>query len=104
MLTTILLIGNKCDLRDMRVVTEEDAKEFVQRGGMFFIETLALEEINVETTFIIALTEIYRIVRKKDLTRNEDEGNGNYVALTFFKIGFSIPKQPMMTMKKNSCY
>lgn len=99
----IMLIGNKCDLRDMRAVPEEDAKEFAQREGLFFFETSALEAINVETAFITALTEIYRIVSRKALTANEDEVNGNAAALTGTKIVLSSPEQPVMPVKKKSC-
>ncbi|GAB4843817.1 Ras- protein RABA4d [Ancistrocladus abbreviatus] len=66
----IMLIGNKCDLASLRAVPVEDAKEFAERENLFFMETSALESINVETAFLTVLTEIYRTVSKKSLSAN----------------------------------
>ena len=70
----IMLVGNKSDLGTLRAVPTDDAKEFAQRENLFFMETSALEATNVETAFITALTEIYRIVSKKSLTANDGPG------------------------------
>ncbi|THF99026.1 ras-related protein Rab11D [Camellia sinensis] len=35
----IILIGNKTDLEDQRAVPTEDAKEFAEKEGLFFLET-----------------------------------------------------------------
>ncbi|KAJ8643551.1 hypothetical protein MRB53_005299 [Persea americana] len=70
----IMLIGNKSDLGTLRAVPTEDAKEFAERENLFFMETSALEATNVETSFQNILTEIYRIVSKKALSANEEEG------------------------------
>ncbi|KNA12126.1 hypothetical protein SOVF_128710 [Spinacia oleracea] len=72
----IMLIGNKTDLEDQRAVATEDAKEFAEKEGLFFLETSALESTNVETAFITVLTEIFSIVNKKTLAASEDQGNG----------------------------
>lgn len=69
----IMLIGNKCDLGSLRAVPTEDAQEFAQRENLFFMETSALESINVETAFFTILTEIYRIISKKTLTASDHE-------------------------------
>lgn len=63
----IMLVGNKSDLEEQRAVPVEDAKEFAQREGLFFLETSALQATNVETAFITVLTEIFNIVSKKSL-------------------------------------
>ncbi|KAH7679686.1 Small GTPase superfamily ARF/SAR type protein [Dioscorea alata] len=63
----IMLVGNKSDLEEQRAVPMEDAKEFAQREGLFFLETSALQATNVETAFITVLTEIFNIVSKKSL-------------------------------------
>lgn len=70
----IMLVGNKSDLGTLRAVPAEDAKEFAERENLFFMETSALEATNVETSFQTILTEIYRIVSKKALSANEEEG------------------------------
>lgn len=68
----IILVGNKTDLESDRDVSTEDAKEYAEKENLFFIETSALESINVETAFLNILTEIYRVVSKKSLVANEE--------------------------------
>merc|ERR1712190_607318 len=58
----IMLVGNKSDLRHLRAVPTEEAKEFASQNGLSFIETSALDASNVELAFQNELTEIYRIV------------------------------------------
>ncbi|CAL1379724.1 unnamed protein product [Linum trigynum] len=73
----VMLIGNKSDLGSLRAVSTEDAKEFAQSQNVFFMETSALEATNVEPAFVSVLTEIYRIVSKKNLLPNEEHEKGD---------------------------
>ncbi|MED6120991.1 Ras- protein raba3, variant 2 [Stylosanthes scabra] len=79
----IMLIGNKCDLVDLRMVSTEDAIEFAQEQGLFFSETSALNGNNVETAFLKLLQEITnRLVSKKKSLEcgggdDGDDINGN---------------------------
>ncbi|KAJ4840940.1 Ras- protein RABA1f, partial [Turnera subulata] len=57
----IMLVGNKADLRHLRAVNTEDAKAFAERESTFFMETSALESLN-----------IYRIVSRKALDVGDD--------------------------------
>ncbi|XXG48640.1 hypothetical protein AAC387_Pa02g3031 [Persea americana] len=82
----IMLVGNKSDLKTLRAVPMEDAKEFAQRESLFFMETSALEATNVETAFLTVLTDIYRIVSKKALTATEEEAAGKLTLLKGTKI------------------
>ena len=77
----IMLIGNKSDLATLRAVPTEDAKEFAEKENLFFMETSALEAINVEAAFLTALTEIYRIISKKTLVANEEAESGGSSSL-----------------------
>lgn len=99
----IMLIGNKCDLGNLRAVPIEDAKEFAQREGLFFLETSALEAINVESAFLNVLTEIYRIISKKALIANDDQGNGNSALLTGTKLVVPEEEQDVSMNKKYCC-
>jgi len=63
----IMLVGNKSDLRHLRAVPTDDAKQFAETHNLSFIETSALDSTNVETAFHNILTEIYRIVSQKVL-------------------------------------
>jgi len=55
----IMLVGNKSDLRHLREVPTETAKEFSEKNSLLFIETSALDSSNVEQAFQNILTEIY---------------------------------------------
>ncbi|KAF9550663.1 hypothetical protein KI688_010088 [Linnemannia hyalina] len=68
----IMLVGNKSDLRHLRAVPTEEAKQFAAENGLSFIETSALDSSNVELSFQRILTEIYRIVSNKALESNGD--------------------------------
>jgi len=72
----IMLVGNKSDLRHLRAVPTEEAKQFAAENGLMFIETSALDSSNVELAFQKILTEIYRFVSNKDL-ENKTEPTGN---------------------------
>lgn len=71
----IMLVGNKSDLRHLRAVPTEEAKQFASENNLSFIETSALDASNVELAFQNILTEIYRIVSSKALEPG-DSGQG----------------------------
>ncbi|KAL4341334.1 hypothetical protein GQ457_08G016370 [Hibiscus cannabinus] len=98
----IMLVGNKCDLTNLRAVPIEDAKEFAQRESLFFMETSAREATNVETAFFTVLTGIYRIISKKTLTgKDELDSSGNSAFLKGTRI--IVPNQEMHTASKSGC-
>ncbi|CAN1229651.1 Ras-related protein RABA1f [Linum grandiflorum] len=68
----IMLVGNKADLRHLRAVSTEDSKSFAERENTFFMETSALESMNVENAFTEVLTQIYRVVSRKALDIGDD--------------------------------
>lgn len=69
----IMLVGNKSDLRHLRAVTTEEAKQFAAENNLSFIETSALDASNVELAFQNILTEIYRIVSNKALENSSGD-------------------------------
>ncbi|XP_010439146.1 PREDICTED: ras-related protein RABA4c [Camelina sativa] len=98
----IMLIGNKTDLGSLRAVPTEDAKEFAQRENLFFMETSALDSNNVEPSFLTVLTEIYRIVSKKNLVANEEgESGGDSSLLQGTKI--VVAGEETVTKGKGCC-
>ena len=98
-----MLVGNKSDLEDQRAVATEDAKEFAEKEGLFFLETSALEATNVETAFITVLTEIFNIVNRKTLAANEDQSNGNAALLPGKQILVPGPAQEIPAKKGMCC-
>ena len=53
--SSILLVGNKSDLKHYREVAFEEAIEYAQNNNMSYIETSALEVSNVERAFRIVI-------------------------------------------------
>ncbi|MCE0480626.1 Ras- protein RABA1f [Datura stramonium] len=68
----VMLVGNKADLRHLRAIPTDDSKGFAERENTFFMETSALEALNVENAFTEVLTQIYRVVSKKALDAGDD--------------------------------
>ncbi|KAF8402995.1 hypothetical protein HHK36_011089 [Tetracentron sinense] len=67
----IMMAGNKSDLNHLRAVPEEDGQILAEKEGLSFLETSALEALNIEKAFQTILTEIYHIVKKKALAAQE---------------------------------
>ncbi|KAL1299577.1 hypothetical protein HN51_044124 [Arachis hypogaea] len=68
----VMLVGNKADLRHLRAVSTEDATAFAERENIFFMETSALESMNVDNAFTQVLTQIYRLMTRKALEAGND--------------------------------
>ncbi|KAM6974654.1 ras-related protein Rab-25-like [Tautogolabrus adspersus] len=65
----VMLVGNKKDLETLRTVPTEEAKDFAEKRGLMFIETSALDSINVEDAFNEILTVIHKKVASREVTR-----------------------------------
>lgn len=59
----VMLVGNKCDLKYLREVQTEAAKEFSEKNSLSFIETSALDSTNVETAFHTILSGACNVSR-----------------------------------------
>jgi GTPase SAR1 family protein len=46
-----IVAGNKCDLKEGRVVTSRDGLAYARKHGCGFMETSAREMVNIEETF-----------------------------------------------------
>jgi len=53
-----LLVGNKCDLTDSKLVHTHTAKAFADDLAIPFLETSAKDSINVEQAFLTMAAEI----------------------------------------------
>ncbi|CAL5379945.1 unnamed protein product [Camellia sinensis] len=65
-----LLVGNKCDLVENKVVDTQTAKAFADELGIPFLETSAKDSINVEQAFLTMAGEI-----KKNKMGNQPSAN-----------------------------
>lgn len=94
----VMLVGNKSDLNHLRSVPEEDGQAFSEKEGLSFLETSALEAINVEKAFHTILSEIHQTVSKKALAAQESaSSNGRSMHGTTINVGESS------TATKGSC-
>ena len=66
----IILIGNKCDLEEKRVVLKEQGEEKARAFNCAFLETSACNGDNIDKGFEMMATEIYK--RYKDDNLNEE--------------------------------
>nr|ABY85791.1 GTPase Rab1 [Larix kaempferi] len=55
-----LLVGNKCDMTEKRVVDQQMAKSFADELGIPFLETSAKDASNVEQAFLTMAGEVKR--------------------------------------------
>ncbi|XP_034465997.1 ras-related protein Rab-25b [Hippoglossus hippoglossus] len=65
----VMLVGNKTDLESERSVPTEEAKDFAEKKGILFLETSALNSVNVEEAFTNVLEEIHKKVSSKEVVR-----------------------------------
>ena len=79
-----ILVGNKCDLENIRVVPVEEGKALAEEQGLFFMETSALDSTNVKTAFELVIKEIYANVSRKVLNSDSHKAelSQNRVSLT----------------------
>lgn len=49
----VILVGNKCDMEDERVISFERGKQLADQLGVEFFETSAKENVNVKVIFAI---------------------------------------------------
>jgi Ras-related protein Rab-11A len=68
----VMLVGNKSDLRHLVAVPTEEGKSYAEKESLYFMETSALEAVNVENAFAEVLTQIYHAVSKKQMEGGEN--------------------------------
>ena len=66
----IILIGNKIDLEEKRVISYDEGNEFAIKNGIFFYETSAKTGVGIEDVFLKSVQEISKKIK------------GNYYDLT----------------------
>ena len=60
----LILIGNKLDLEEQRVITKEEGEELAEQLGIKFYETSAKDGTNVENIFINSSDEIAKRIEQ----------------------------------------
>ncbi|XVF84517.1 hypothetical protein PTKIN_Ptkin17bG0043300 [Pterospermum kingtungense] len=93
-----MLVGNKCDLENIREVSLEEGKSLAEAEGLFFIETSALDSTNVRNAFEIVIRDIYNNVSRKVL--NSDSYKAE---LTVNRVSLVNDDSSKQTQTKYSC-
>ena len=87
-----VLIGNKSDLEDKRVITINQGKEFADTYGLKFLETSAKKNVNVNEAFETLGRELMQAADDKKITRQKQNKK------------ISVAKvQDLSTEKKGGC-
>ena len=63
---SMMLVGNKTDLAQQRLITTEQGKDLSKQHGITFLEASALSSSNVEAAFLQILSEIYHKKASKE--------------------------------------
>lgn len=64
----VFLVGTQADKEDSRAVTEEQAREFVEKHNLdYFIETSSKSNLNIEKLFTVAAQKLYVKYKVKNM-------------------------------------
>jgi len=78
---SVILVGNKQDLKHLRMIEARRGKQFAADHGMLFMETSALDSTNVTEAFEFIFRHIYDKVKLKELEKTgqllKDQSNGS---------------------------
>ncbi|KAL4995690.1 P-loop containing nucleoside triphosphate hydrolase protein [Aspergillus recurvatus] len=88
-----IVAGNKCDLKDSRVISAKDGLEYARKHNSGFMETSAREMVNIEETFALLVRRVVEARREHHQYNQELTKPTRYV-------GFSLKKTPTGTVPK----
>ena len=72
---SIVIVGNKCDLEESRKVSREEAENFCSSNKITFMETSALNMINVKEAFLAVAKGLLKI-NFPEKYKNNGQGGG----------------------------
>ncbi|KAL4959953.1 putative RAS small monomeric GTPase [Aspergillus stella-maris] len=81
-----IVAGNKCDLKDNRVISAKDGLEYARKHNSGFMETSAREMVNIEETFALL---VRRVVEAR---RDHYQFNEELLKPTR-RVGFNLKKK-----------
>lgn len=74
-----MILGNKCDMNDKRMVSKEKGEQLAIEHGIKFMETSAKASINVEEAFFTLARDIKaKMDKKMDASNAQSKGGGGY--------------------------
>lgn len=98
--SSVILVGNKIDLAQNRVISTGECIEFASKAGVYYIETSAKQGLGIDDMFMTLATEIYR---KKRLVSENDDAPGRPLKGGTVKVVVQSPKNPVNPSGKKCC-
>ncbi|KKK21681.1 hypothetical protein ARAM_006215 [Aspergillus rambellii] len=90
-----IVAGNKCDLKDNRVIGAREGLEYARKHGSGFMETSAREMVNIEETFAL-------LVRRVVEARQQHHQDNLELIQPTRHVGFSLKKAPTNPISRNN--
>lgn len=72
----VILVANKCDMDDKRLISEEEGNKLATENNISFVEASAKENINVTETFVKIADEILSEAQKKSIHFDDTLSDG----------------------------
>ena len=72
----VILVANKCDMDDKRLISEEEGNKLATKNNISFVEASAKENINVTETFVKIADEILSEAQKKSIYFDDTLSDG----------------------------
>lgn len=76
-----MILGNKCDMEEKRVISKEQGEKLAGEHGVSFMETSAKANINVEEAFTKIARDIKRKMDQKVVSTPKESGGGTVKAV-----------------------
>ena len=73
----VILIGNKSDLKNERIITEDEIDDFVKLNKIKYFETSAKYGENIDESFLFIAEQLMKDADEKGILYNEKSGNIN---------------------------
>jgi GTPase SAR1 family protein len=90
-----VIVGNKSDLVEKRIISTERGKEFADSQKLHFYETSAKEGTSVDDAFMDLARQVKQRVSDTDTTKATNTGVSDGTTV--------IPTQPAPTQQKGCC-
>jgi len=73
----VILIGNKCDLKEEREIDKEEGENEAKKHGFLFFETSNKDGTNVEEATLALISKVAELRKRQNQNPQNDESNKN---------------------------
>ena len=91
----VVLVGNKCDCEERRVVTYEQGQELADRLGSPFLEASAKDNVNVDDAFERLIDIICDNMRATGESETTNNGDGNIKVTALRAMTYTSDDRPL---------